>query len=259
MMSRPGGKKTFEWVFRGSAVEGQRWDDLDQWLKRGTGCYWVNSKAGAGKSTFLKFLREDLRTERSLLEWAGSSKLVLASFFFWNLGSSLQKSQLGLLRALLYEIIQAEPELTAGVLPSMYQAAVAGTEDRLTDPSRAEFKKAFLNLATQKGTPVKICLFIDGIDEYEGDHAELSELLVSLPTESCVKMLISSRPISACVEIFSHCPSLQLQALTYNDIKAYVNNRIGEHARFQQLVALIGPQASQLVEDIVAKASGVFL
>lgn len=255
----PRWQKTFEWVFRGSESENKPWGDMVKWLERGTGCYWVNGKAGAGKSTFLKFLREDIRTDQALSYWAGDDRHVLASFFFWNLGSNLQKSQLGLLRALLYEILKTEPDLTACLLPSLYQAAVTGKEDHLTDPSHAEVKKAFHRLISQPNIGVKICLFVDGIDEYEGDRAELAEMLNSIPYGSCVKSLISSRPIPACVEIFSDCPSLKLQALTHDDIKLYVHSRISEHPRFKQFVAMDGPQATQLVEDIVEKASGVFL
>ena len=106
---------------------------------------------------------------------------------------------------------------------------------------------------------VEICLFIDGLNEYEGNHGELAEFLASTPRESCVKILLSSGPIPACVEIFSDCPKLQLQDLTYNDIRLYAVDKISDHPQFRRLVAEDETQASRLIDEIVTKASGVFL
>ena len=251
--------KTFEWVFKNDTLHRGPWSDLNQWLKEGNCCYWVNGKAGAGKSTFMKFVSEDARTKDSLSSWAGEDSLLMASFYFWNLGSRLQKSQIGLLRSLLYHVLDARPDLTAHILPDLYRAAVAGKDERLNQPSHAELKKGFHNLIMQRFARVKICLFIDGLDEYEGNHAELAEFLASIPRESCVKVLLSSRPIPACVEIFSDCPKLQLQDLTYNDIRLNAVDKISDHPQFRRLGAENETQTSRLIDEIVAKASGVFL
>lgn len=253
-------RKTFEWVFRSSAFDSNPWDDLPAWLQAGNGCYWVNGKAGAGKSTFMKFLQEDSRTEEALLTWANGAELITTSFFFWNLGSKLQRSQVGLLRGLLFNILRAQPRIAPHILPGLYQAVVHGRDFKHTEPSFAELKKGFRNLVGLKSNELKICLFIDGLDEYEGDHAELSELFTSIPRDSTVKVLLSSRPIPACVEVFSNCQKLQLQDLTREDVRIYVTDRVSENTNFiQQLTGADGPRASALLEEIVSKASGVFL
>lgn len=252
-------RKTFEWVFEDGILQRGPWSDLIQWFKEGNCCYWVNGKAGAGKSTFMKFISEDARTKDALSSWAGGESLLTASFYFWNLGSHFQKSQIGLLRSLLYHVLDAQPDLTAHVLPDLYRAAVAGKDERLNEPSYAELKRGFHNLIMQRSAKVRICLFIDGLDEYEGNHSELAEFLVSIPRESCLKVLLSSRPIPACVEVFSNCPKLQLQDLTYNDIRLYAVDRISDHPQFTRLVTEDETQASRLIDEIVAKASGVFL
>jgi hypothetical protein len=108
-----------------------------------------------------------------------------------------------------------------------------------------------------KGKDVKICLFVDGIDEYEGDHAELAELFASIPADSCVKVLLSSGPIPACVQVFSRCKKLQLQDLTHDDVKTYVTERVCPNTQFEQLKTEDESRANHLIEEIVNKASKV--
>lgn len=75
-------RKTFQWLYQDPASCDKPWDSLSKWLKTGTGCYRANGKTGSGKSTLMKFLQEDSRTVEALHEWAGSSDLVIGSFFF---------------------------------------------------------------------------------------------------------------------------------------------------------------------------------
>jgi hypothetical protein len=126
----PAHRKTFEWVFQDSAFAGSPWDHLPQWLKSGSGCHWVNGKAGARKSTLMKFIRENKSTKVALTHWAGGKRLIIASLFFWNLGLKIQRSQEGLLRALLYDVVLAEPDLAALVLPGLYRAVVYGKDSQ---------------------------------------------------------------------------------------------------------------------------------
>ena len=55
--------------------------------------FWVSGKAGSGKSTLMKYLKSDPDTESNLWAWANGPKLVTASYFFWNAGTDMQKSQ----------------------------------------------------------------------------------------------------------------------------------------------------------------------
>jgi hypothetical protein len=134
-------RKTFERVFHDSAFEGKHWNHLPLWLEFGSGCYWVNGKAGAGKSTLMKFIREDERTRVALTQWAAGQRLVLASFFFWNLGSEIQRSQDGLLRALLFDVVEASltllPIFFPGYTELLYTAEVL--EVPLTPNSERHF------------------------------------------------------------------------------------------------------------------------
>ena len=71
--------------------------DYHEWLCYDKPLFHVAGKQG--KSTLMKFLFEHRQTARLLAQWAGSKKLVCASFFFWKPWNQLQRSMEGLLRA----------------------------------------------------------------------------------------------------------------------------------------------------------------
>jgi len=118
---------TFDWIFRpvestSQYAEGRRWGDFSSWLESDKGFYWVNGKAGSGKSTLMKYIVSHRETSRLLRRWAGDAKLCTGGFFFWNSGSRQQCSQAGLFRTLLYEILGQHPELIPTVLPAQWGA-----------------------------------------------------------------------------------------------------------------------------------------
>lgn len=251
----PAHKATFKWIFEDPKPSQRPWENFLGWLQKGSHCYWVNGKAGSGKSTLMKYIYDSPQTREALQHWAGGTRLIFATFFSWNIGSTLQKSQVGLLRSLLHDILQQVPDLIPGVLPRLCRAASQGEDFQ---PTLAELKSGFEKLATQTITPLKICILIDGIDEFDGDHAEISEFIFST-TSPTFRAIVSSRPIPECVDVFGECPSLRLQDLTSGDIKSYTNERVLSHRRWKELMEEEGVQAIQLLDDIVNKAEGVFL
>ena len=68
------------------------------WLTQENGIYWVNGKAGSGKSTLMRHIYDNPHTREALKEWAGDTQLIVSEWFFWNTGSLDQRSQTGLLR-----------------------------------------------------------------------------------------------------------------------------------------------------------------
>jgi hypothetical protein len=96
---------------------------LRTWLETSDDIFWAQGKAGSGKSTFMKFLFEHDQTQACLHRWS-NGKVIRAAFFFWGASSSeLEKSYIGLLRALLHQILLECPELVQQVLPKRWQAA----------------------------------------------------------------------------------------------------------------------------------------
>lgn len=115
-------KNTFKWMFE--AVDAEDDSDLEaqsnnfvEWLCQGDGIYWINGKAGSGKSTLMRYIYHDHRTRQYLQSWASPHVAHIATFFFWNSGTSDQRSQRGLLRSLLYESLLHRREMIPVLLP----------------------------------------------------------------------------------------------------------------------------------------------
>jgi len=264
----PKHQKTFEWVFEESSEEQRPWSNFADWLREGNGTYWINGKAGSGKSTLMRFIYESTQTRQELQKWAGSTPFMSAGYFFWNSGTFEQRSLAGLLRSLLHEALSRHPALISIVLP-WYWAVGYSQAVEAADPAHASIKEfsftesrllqAFEALVKQRTVPMKTCLFIDGLDEYEGDYEKIAELLKDISTSSYVKVCVASRPLLDFEDAFESSPGLRLQDLSFNDIRQYVDEELRKNQRFELLAQDEPKLAPALVHEIVVKSQGVFL
>jgi hypothetical protein len=99
----------------------------------------------------------------------------------------------------------------------------------------------------------------NGIDEYDGDHADLIDHLVTASKSEVVKLVLSSRPIPVCLSAFLICDSLRLQDLTFQDISRFVTDRLSGHALMRRIEQLERGATERLTSEITRKASGVSL
>jgi hypothetical protein len=258
--------ETFEWAFHDSTEEQLPWDNLTHWLEQNHGIYWVNGKAGSGKSTFMKHLYDDTRTRKCLKTWAGNAPLCVATFFFWNSGSREQKSQIGLLRSLLFQLFSQRPNLIPIVLPELWAKTYSNAvnemypgEDFARFWSLQQLMVTLRTLIHQEGIPLKIFFMIDGLDEFDGDHEELANLFREITKAPHIKMCLSSRPWVVFEDFFGQCPNLRLQNLTFKDIERYVMGKLSHNDAFLKLSTEEPEAAPVLTQEIVEKADGVFL
>jgi hypothetical protein len=264
--------ETFDWVFRESTEEQRSWSNFSNWLESGSGVYWINGKAGSGKSTLMKHIFDDSRTRRHLEAWAqkstegcDSAPLCLATFFFWNSGDPSQKSQPGLLRALLVQVLKLCPDLIPIIAPHYwergYSAIITGKGFGGSDPTwnLRQLIDAFKALISQTSIPLKLCFLVDGFDEFEGDHEEMAALFKEVTKSTTVKICLSSRPWVVFQETYCSCPSMRLQDLTFHDIKIYVDGKFDSNPAFRRLAAEEPELAEVLRNEVVARADGVFL
>ncbi|CAO2653869.1 Nn.00g106020.m01.CDS01 [Neocucurbitaria sp. VM-36] len=248
-------RETYGWIFE--APEGSRpWDDFSSYLEQNAADpYFIQGKAGSGKSTLMKFISRHPRTESALKRWAGPDQLLVLPFFFWNLGTTLQKTHVGMLRALLHAALDEHPELIPAVLPKQYRNwDNASTE---SEPDYVEIKRAF-ELFIEKSRYLRIAILIDGIDEFAGDDRDLSLFLRALVSPR-LKLIVSSRPVNGCLSALTGCPGLRLQDLTRNDMESFVHGELSTHHLMVRLTQRFPDRAPQLGTDIVDKAEGVFL
>ncbi|KAF2258745.1 hypothetical protein CC78DRAFT_477645, partial [Lojkania enalia] len=258
-------ENTFKWIFMdNSQASVCNWDSFVSHLSQPnvTLPYFINGKAGSGKSTLLKYIIGHQKTKTLLHQWAGNSELAIVKFFFWNLGTGLQKTTLGMLRALLHDILAQYPELIPSVFSGMYQSwadfGIPGRRADENEPHLTEIKSAFKSLMRASAKFLKLCIIIDGIDELDGDHRDLSEFLYSLASQH-IKIVVSARPLPVCLSVFRGCPSLELQRLTEPDIKLFVEENLACHRSMIALSRRFPQETKELVNELKEKAAGVFL
>lgn len=261
-------RETFKWALKSvrpsSPLEGQENDRgqtrLASWLVHGDGIFWVSGKAGSGKSTLMKFIVDHAQTESMLQEWAHPKQAVLASHFFWTAGTSMQKSELGLLRTLLYDVFRICPDLIPETCAERWTEAGTATSCFNTEWTSHELMGILKRIARASSMQVRFCFFVDGLDEFEGNHDDLSATLQALAGSKNFKICLSSRPWNIFEDLFGHDTTrkLYIHELTQKDIQRFTTSRLEGHPLWNSSRFNSNFKAS-IIEEITERAQGVFL
>ncbi|KAK7994586.1 DNA damage-inducible protein 1 [Apiospora marii] len=255
-------KGTYCWALHeGKRAECQ--ERLEKWLAAdiGSGAFWVSGKPGSGKSTFMKYVARSDQTMSKLGRWAQGHRVIIASHYFWSRGLPMQRSQQGLLQTLLLDIFRQYPHLISQVFNDD-----AGSSSQRTDAAKRidwdvpRLRSTLMDLTSGKAPGVKFCIFIDGLDEFDGDHVDMGQYLLELSKSSLVKLCVSSRPLNVFEDAFGNNQStkLHMHELNEADILKYTRSRLFEHPRWN-LLLIQRADACSLVGEIAERSRGVFL
>ena len=246
--------KTFSWMLS---------QNFAQWLRSDHPIFWLSGKPGSGKSTCIKFLADNNETTMCLQRWAGSRNLVTASYFFWVNGTAMQKSQEGLFRSLLYDILRRNPNLIPRTFPSLWADAHDKPAHDTTTKHEWERKELLDGLALLfSGQDLSTCFYIslDGLDEYDGDHEELVAVIKTFAQARNVKLCIASRPWNVFEAAFgaNQLQKIYLEHFNRPDIELYVKDLLESRDDFKAMKRK-EPDAQKLPEEVVSNSQGVFL
>ncbi|KAI0102121.1 hypothetical protein GGR51DRAFT_527895 [Nemania sp. FL0031] len=251
-------QRTFEWIFNEDELQGACGSDtFSTWLMSNNPLYWITGKPGSGKSTLAKYISTDRRLNRNLKVWRGDKPVHIGRFFFWNSGSALQMSKIVLMRSLLYQTLSDCPDMVSRTFADRWEyQEVFGYSDR--DWSWSELSNGLFSVVSDES---KMFFFlIDGLDECGGDSRDLVNVLLKMVSNrKNVKLCVSSRPWLVFEDAFRSRPSLQMQDLSFEDIRRFSSDRLRENFVFLQLQELNEGQANFLIQQVTQKASGVFL
>jgi hypothetical protein len=265
--------KTLEWIFgsrdRTQSASHDFGHKFTRWLSTDDlgPIYWITGKPGSGKSTLMRFLFQHQSTENYLGSWYGEYPGAKAGFFFWTSGSREQRSQSGLLRYLLHQLLSGNRDIMPATFPALWKKLSAmTTKERIQfsiDWSTHELMDAFQSFVDSAVPHMKICLFIDGLDEFDGDHIEIINFFKALGDKNGnrIKMCLSSRPWAVFEAAFqSSVPNLKLQELTEGDMLQYAKEHLSADDHFRRMVDDSNLDlADTLSRETVLKADGVFL
>ncbi|KAI5864372.1 hypothetical protein GGS23DRAFT_496621 [Durotheca rogersii] len=241
---------------------------LLQFLREGNGTFFVSGKAGSGKSTLMKFLGSETNyvVRDALREWAASYKLVFVSLYFWSAGSQLQRSLEGFYRSLLSQVLAQCPELTQRLLRSTGWAGAFSSSLANRHPFRLkELEEAVREIVTMEHLPgYRMCFFIDGLDEYEGDlmdHLYLARYLRDWSQHPNVKILCSARPHAAFIDTFDASgQTIYVHDFTKGDIYKFAHQMLkAEQGLRPGHLKLSSEELSDIASRIVDLSEGVFL
>ncbi|KAF5633934.1 uncharacterized protein FTJAE_6920 [Fusarium tjaetaba] len=215
--------KTLQWALDPPS-EYLQWDDLNTWLQSASGLYWLSGKAGSGKSTLMKYLHQHVN---------------LGKLLFYALGKPEQKSQSGLLRSLLYQILHYDPSATEHALSHMWREACYNqSSPELEVPSIDEMATAVNVLCSTLHADKKIFLLIYGVDEYEGKDLDIARFISELESFPNLKILMN------------------LQDLTKRDVAMYIQDTVASHPYIRSASHF---PVDEITQKFAQKASGVFL
>ena len=245
--------KTFEWIY--DEDREHPWDSFAAWLKDADSVYWINGKAGSGKNTLMKFIANDSRTKSLLAHWSPNADVMIITYYFWLLGSKMQRSMKGFLCSVAYQIIIKDKKLFAKVVTDKNKLLIKRS---VNDWSYSELSQILKLLVESLTCPM--CIFIDGLDELdvEDDIDNLLSLVQEFSAKQTVKLCISSRPEAYIMKQLSKFQKLRLQDLTDQDIEISTRDELDRlQSRFPTV--LEDTQVKKIIDIIKWKADGVFL
>jgi hypothetical protein len=228
-------------------------DTYKEWKRDDNGILWIRGKAGAGKSTMMKFIHT-LSEEEPLV-----SSNVNLNFFFNAQGAMLQKSCLGMTRSLLYQIYDKDPIACLQIKASYKRnRPAAGLEKEEVYWQLQELKNLFLDVLVSFCHQRAVTIFIDALDEAEAREIDdISEYVAEIDRQmrerhARVKICISCRHYS----ITDPSAKLMIKMEDRNaaDITTYINDSLtleyigsSDHNAWQELK-----------DELVQRALGVF-
>ncbi|XP_044721314.1 NACHT domain-containing protein [Hirsutella rhossiliensis] len=238
--------KTCRWFL--TKPEYKSWHDTAEHPDHG-GFLWIKGNPGTGKSTLMKLLFEDTKSNER-----GDPSRITLSFFFLGRGTVEEKSVTGLYRSLLHQLFQKEPRLR----DSLDWMTADGAKVVQRNGWHEETLKQTLAHAVQSLGRRSLTIFIDALDEC--DQEQVSGMVCCFE-ELCDRARKAHVRLHICFSS-RHYPTVVIQTgieVTLEDepghtedIKRYIKVRL-------RLPNPRSSQAESLLSKVLEKSSGIFL
>ena len=249
-------QKTFGWIFKDGT--NLPWDNFNRWLQKGQEMYWISGKAGSGKSTLMKFIVEDKRTSHALSSWASGKECMILKFYFWLSGSKFQRARKGFLCSLLSQMMSKDSNLVESALHNNQSLAQKRT---VGDWSPTELKDTLQFTLKQLVQSRKVCIFLDGLDEFDQDDDmdQLLDFIEEYAHSESVKFCVSSRTDENIKKRLSRYEKLRLQDLTTEDMQLYISDTLQLAYKRYPSNSIKAEDIDKFTDTMTEKADGVFL
>jgi hypothetical protein len=257
-------QKSFQWMWN----DGEDGPGFVEWLKSDVPIYWITGLPGSGKSTLMKYLYDNPRTQ----SYASTNDrtVTMIGYFFHELGTRKETS----FKSLLATILEAL-STSFSTLASRFVTYFVELKKRMKNETgellwHESYLKKALELVGQSDVFGTVLLFVDGLDECSGDHRQQLQFLVPWIQSTqgkrlTVQLCLSSRPLPEIELRLSSFPECRIHEWTANDISAYVRDKLDLTGKTLALSDQMlrkhhkGTIVEYLTDTVIKKAQGVFL
>ncbi|KAK6537092.1 hypothetical protein TWF694_011292 [Orbilia ellipsospora] len=231
-------ENTCDWIFET--------EQFQQWRHRNNieifnGVLWIKGKPGAGKSTLMKHILRHCQ--------ASFPNHSIAAYFFNARGTLLEKSRCGLLRSLLYQLLEKDPKTRGRFIPHfMDKEKKHGYSWEWCESELESFLK---ELIPSLDRPV--LLLVDALDEC--DQSEVRKVVSFLEGLSSAAVGVSKCSLSICLSS-RHYPTISMRKMLDlvvekrwehdRDITTYVQDKLRMKDK-------------DIESELLQKAAGVFM
>ncbi|KAK3360460.1 hypothetical protein B0T25DRAFT_535690 [Lasiosphaeria hispida] len=258
---------TFEWIFSDRSI------GFTEWLKGAGKVFWISGKPGCGKSTIMKLVRNDNRTQKLIMgshkSFLHSGVVGMADFFFHDRGSTVQKSIEGMLSRILYQLLEDTiPFSVAELMLPIWERLSSGSRRADRTWTLDSLRQALDVVLTQQRTPILLLLFLDALDEFDGEPQVIADFVQDLTRPrvgSCteIKVCCSSRPWNVFRDTFSDLAGCRVHEHTRHDIQLYIDGRFEANLRMREMMARGSRGSKKTVQTLKTtlseRAEGVFV
>jgi hypothetical protein len=169
--------------------------------------------------------------------------------------SKFARSIEGMLQALLWQLMYQVPQSAVSTVVERFQGI---RSDGRKTWLESELRVSLIEII-QLCPKIRVCLFVDALDEYEGEDAKIADYLRSLEAGECslpinARLCISSRPYPDFNAEFGTSMGFKVHERTTADIQEYVRHRCENFKSHQQ-----NGLSQYLMKRIIEKAQGSFL
>ncbi|KAH7031568.1 ankyrin repeat-containing domain protein [Microdochium trichocladiopsis] len=236
----PAHRSTCDWLFE--APEFHKWRDPAS-LPKHNGVLWIKGKPGAGKSTLMKHAYR--RYKNDIFQ----DHLILSHFFNAR-GETLEKTPLGLLRSMVYQLIESDHGLYELFVPKLREKQRTSLDGHFQ--WQTSELKGFIRSITEQSQSRPLLLHIDALDEC--DESEVRDVVGFLESLS-INALEDGFPLKICLSS-RHYPSIRMRKVVELVVEKSKDHQT-DIARYVRTNLRI--YTDEIADEVVKKADNVFL
>ncbi|CZR65946.1 uncharacterized protein PAC_15846 [Phialocephala subalpina] len=250
----PAAEGTLDWVPRHPSYQ--------NWMKERSGMLGVRGKPTSGKTTVLKSIISRSQEE---FKTTGPDDRLFLFFFFKRRGSYMERSRVGMFRALLHQLLREVP--MAGHQFWYWMEEEATNAQRNAMPMGLEdLRSCFLSSLTTASCFYRIVIVVDALDEANDDGEDTRintarEVIADLRYINKTMSSIENADVRICFSC-RYYPTIavdngleiRVEECNESDIRRYAETRLANY-----IDPALQKSQAYLVSEIVKHSGGVFL